>query len=1437
MNFLGHFSAWGSRPTRARGWAILVVCGVLSAMTAALQAASIQITAATTNITGTRDVVSNLVFEHDLVPTAPGAATQITVRTVVAGFTVSPTPKLANVIKLLEDGAVVAVISAPTADDFANNSTNEISYTPSTPGLKTLVVQATNGEDTVSSTAIRANVYGIAIGSPANDTSAPGGSDLFVSGSALLRSGVIATVQFFVDGTPIGTDANAPYAVAWRPTAVGPHTLQARATVGDGSTFDSPTITFSVVQSVANGTLSVSLLSPTSGATVAAGTAVTVSADARLSNASGSISQVQFYANGIALGDAVTSFPYTTTWSPAVAGAYVITAIATDDKGNARASAGAVVTVTGNVPAVTLTNPADNAVIVAGSGVSLTALPTGQDGSAGTVSSVEFFVDGNSVGAASAVPYSVVWTPLQARTTPYTITARVTASNGAQASSAPASVTVVGATAGPSISLSTSYGTAPVPAGKTVTLTALAADQTGSAATVAQVDFFVEGTLIATVTTSPFTATWTPLVARDAPYSLQARVTLRSGLAAFSAPVLVQVVANAAPTVTISAPIDGQTFTLGSPITLSAIAGDSDGTIARVQFFANNAAVGSAVTTAPFQTTFTPTVAGSYTIWGRAVDDAGNATASGAVRITVKVPVGVAPSAFINILPESSSLVLEKIFTAGSSIVVGVGASDADGTIARVALYLDGTRLGTFEREPYVTTVQLPSSADLISEHTFSAIIEDNDGNQANAAETVAVISSSRSLPTLKLVTPVEGAVYNYGTAITAEAQLVNTAVTANAVVFEENGSIVQTVSAAPYKITYVPGSAGPKALTAIAYYNWTYTTGSGATRVDFAITTSATKTVNYTVKEFSPTTDTESFVSQTYLDLLQRAATTTEVSTGTSAIGGGSLTRAQLAANLVGSTGFADCSSALAAAWIITGKWPGYDSFVSTLATIRGGGGLAAACGELLASNDYVSAYGPTPTAASLTGTNSYTNLQAFATQLYQNAFGRNPSLAEIQAVANAPSSATQAGGISVVGLNQFLAEFVTKNSAGLVGNVRAAGLYLGLLHQQPGAAEVAALAAKTLVSAAGDLLAEALYALRFLSISHQPQNLMLAPGTSGLLQVEVSGTGPFGYQWYRNGALVPGGTRSTLALNNVTASTAGSYYVVVTSTTSRVVSSAATVTVAAGSSRLVNLSSRAYAGAGDDSLIAGFVLAGSGNKRLLLRGVGPGLAANGVSGALSDPRLVLTTVNGSQLAANDDWGAGEVGAIESAATSVGAFTLARGSRDAVVLSDRASGVYSVLASNASGAPGVGMVEIYDAGAAGDGATLMNLSSRARVGTGEQVMIAGFVIGGNVSKRVLIRAVGPGLVAYGVAGALIDPQLTLTAGGAVIATNDNWSASADAALLGTTAARVGAFPLDGGSLDAAVIVSLPPGVYSAVVSGVSGTTGIALVEVYDADP
>jgi hypothetical protein len=264
----------------------------------------------------------------------------------------------------------------------------------------------------------------------------------------------------------------------------------------------------------------------------------------------------------------------------------------------------------------------------------------------------------------------------------------------------------------------------------------------------------------------------------------------------------------------------------------------------------------------------------------------------------------------------------------------------------------------------------------------------------------------------------------------------------------------------------------------------------------------------------------------------------------------------------------------------------------------------------------------------------------------------------------------------------------------------------------------------------------------------------------------------------------------------------------------------------------RLINLSVRTMAGADANTLIVGFVVSGAGGRSLLVRGVGPTLANFNVDGVLADPRITLFS-GASQMAMNDDWSqATNAATISATSSSVGAFPLQVGSRDSAWLNMVATGGYTVQVAGAGGSTGVALMEAYDAGG-GISARLANVSARSAVGTGAGILIAGFVVHEGAC-RILVRAVGPGLAPFNVPGALGDPQLQIFRDTQLVAENNDWGAAANAGVLAATGQSVGAFALPAGSRDAVLLVTLTPGAYTAQVSGVNGTTGVALVEVYE---
>lgn len=366
--------------------------------------------------------------------------------------------------------------------------------------------------------------------------------------------------------------------------------------------------------------------------------------------------------------------------------------------------------------------------------------------------------------------------------------------------------------------------------------------------------------------------------------------------------------------------------------------------------------------------------------------------------------------------------------------------------------------------------------------------------------------------------------------------------------------------------------------------------------------------------------------------------------------------------------------------------------------------------------------------------------------------------------------------------------------------------------------------------------------------SISQQPSAAAYEAGGALALRVTPTGTGPFTYQWMKDGKFLTGETSSTLTRATTTESDYGLYTVEISNARGAVNSS--TITISASSSggggsggegsggtsgRLVNLSVRSSAGSGSETLTVGFVV-GEGSsgstKSLLVRAIGPTLGNFGVANALADPALILAPLNQAAIAQNDNWGGDQN--LVSLSSSVGAFALEdSASLDAALARSVGNGPFTAQVAGASASPGVALVEVYDADGL-ESPRLVNISARSRVGTGADVLIAGFVLQGPGSTRLLIRAVGPTLGDFGVNGTLPDPTLTIRNQNtsAILGQNDDWAGNA---ALKAAFATSGAFALpNDNSLDAAVIVELPPGAYTATVADVAERAGVALVEVYE---
>jgi hypothetical protein len=264
-----------------------------------------------------------------------------------------------------------------------------------------------------------------------------------------------------------------------------------------------------------------------------------------------------------------------------------------------------------------------------------------------------------------------------------------------------------------------------------------------------------------------------------------------------------------------------------------------------------------------------------------------------------------------------------------------------------------------------------------------------------------------------------------------------------------------------------------------------------------------------------------------------------------------------------------------------------------------------------------------------------------------------------------------------------------------------------------------------------------------------------------------------------------------------------------------------------------LQSISSRSRVGKGSDVMIAGFALRGGSDLRLLIRAAGPKLESFGIFDELSDPKVEIFNEKGVKIGSNDSWGSGYFmwKLLKRAFKENGAFAFDDGSQDAALVTDVPPGGYTAVVSGVDERQGVSLVEVYAMSADAPGPQLIGISTRAKVGTGADVLIGGFSIKGKSPKKVLIRGIGPALGAFGVSGVLADPKLTLYSGDKALAQNDNWGGTLE---LSAAFGSAGTFALSPTSRDSALLTTLEPGNYTAIVEGVDNTTGVALVEIYE---
>ena len=656
----------------------------------------------------------------------------------------------------------------------------------------------------------------VSLTAPAGGATYTAPATVTITAAASDGDGTVSRVDFYAGATLLGSDASSPYSIAWSNVPAGTYSLTAVATDDDNGSTTSAARTITV-NGPANTPPTVSLTGPANGATFTAPATVTVSANASDSN--GTIARVDFYQGATLIGTDTIS-PYSVTWSNVGAGSYTLTARATDNAGATTTSAGRTITVSGfptgwtaadvGSPAIagsttysngaftiraggediwgmsdefryvyraisgdfdvvarvlsleeahpwskagimiraTLAADAANAAMLIAASkprVFQRRTVTGGTTTATSVSGagpswVKLARRGTTI-TASISPDGTTWTVTgtQTMTLPasFYVGVAVSSVNASVATTAVVDNVTVAATTGnvsPTVSLTAPANAATFTAPATIAISANAADSDG---TVARVDFYQGSTLVGSDTTAPYSVTWSNVAAGT--YTLSARATDDDGAVSTSAArtITVNAPANQPPTVSLTAPANGATFTAPATFVISANAADSDGTVARVDFYRGSTLVASDAT-APYSVTWSNVAAGSYTLTARATDDDGAVITSAGRSITVNAPANQPPTVSLTAPANAST------YTAPASITVSANASDTDGTVVRVDFYQGSTLIGSDTSSPFSVTWSNVGAGT----YTLTARATDEDGatmTSASRSVTVAAASTKRN--------------------------------------------------------------------------------------------------------------------------------------------------------------------------------------------------------------------------------------------------------------------------------------------------------------------------------------------------------------------------------------------------------------------------------------------------------------------------------------------------------------------------------------------------------------------------------------------------------------------------------------------------------------------------------------------------------------------
>ena len=551
---------------------------------------------------------------------------------------------------------------------------------------------------------------------PANGAIIAPSSNITLSAGATPQgTASISSVKFYSGSTLLSTVTSSPYNYTWNSVAKGDYALSAVATDSNNMTGTSSTVDITV-----DSAPTCSLTAPANNAVYAAPAGITITASA--SSSTSTISSVTFYAGAAAL-STVSSSPYSYAWTSVAAGSYSLTAKAVDALGLSITSS-AITVVSDTPPAVSITSPTNNQTFPTSANITITATASAETGA--TISTVAFYQGGTLLSTVSTSPYSYTWSTVANGS--YSLTAKATDSYGIATTSGAVAITVTSNTP-PTCSITAPTAGTTYTAPASVTLTASAAGS--GSATIASVKFYYAGsTLIATVTSSPYTYAWTSVAGGS--YSLTAVATDSNNLTTTSGAVAILV--DTPPTVSITAPANNAVFAASSNVTITASASAASGdTISSVAFYQGGTLL-STVSTSPYSCTWSSVAAGSYSLTAKATNNHNLSTTSSAVAITLDTAPTVSITA-----PSNGAT-----YTAPASVSITASATASSGhSISSVAFYAGGTLLGSITTSPY--TFSWTSVA--ANSYTLTAVAADNLGVQTTSSGVGITVNGSSTTP------------------------------------------------------------------------------------------------------------------------------------------------------------------------------------------------------------------------------------------------------------------------------------------------------------------------------------------------------------------------------------------------------------------------------------------------------------------------------------------------------------------------------------------------------------------------------------------------------------------------------------------------------------------------------------------------------------------